>query len=74
MIPIDRALMDTNLLGVALGDVSWSTWLVVLRAAFAPPMSDENRAIFAKIAGGREPPGQSVTELWGSLRPACRAI
>jgi type 1 fimbriae regulatory protein FimB/type 1 fimbriae regulatory protein FimE len=39
MMPIDRALMDSNLLGAALGDgASWSTWLAVLRAAFALPM------------------------------------
>jgi hypothetical protein len=62
---IDRALMDQNLLGAALGDgVSWSAWLAVLRAAFALPMSHEDRAAFAKVAGDRDPPSQAVSELW----------
>ena len=35
LIGIDRALLDKNLLGAALGDTaSWSRWLSVLRAAF----------------------------------------
>jgi hypothetical protein len=52
MIPIDRALMDSNLLGAALEDsASWSTWLAVLRAAFALPMCNEDRATFAEVAG-----------------------
>ena len=35
LIGIDRALLDKNLLGAALGDTaSWSQWLAVLRAAF----------------------------------------
>ena len=65
MIPIDRALMDSNLLGAALGDgASWSTWLAVLRAAFALPMCNEDRATFAKVAGDRDPPSRAVSELW----------
>ena len=64
-IGIDRALLDRNLLGAALGDAaSWSPWLSVLRAAFALPMSDEDRAAFAEVAGGRTPPGRCVNELW----------
>ena len=27
-------------------------------------MSDEDRAIFSEVAGGRAPPGQRVNELW----------
>ena len=39
-ISIDRALLDERLLGAALGNsASWSTWLVVLKAAFAMPRS-----------------------------------
>ena len=65
MIPIDRALMDSNLLGAALGDgASWSTWLAVLRAAFALPMCNEDRATFAKVAGDRDPPSRAVSEFW----------
>jgi hypothetical protein len=64
-ISIDRALTDRHLLGVALGDpTSWSRWISILRAAFALPMTDEDRALFRGIAGGREPPSHRVNELW----------
>jgi hypothetical protein len=64
-IGIDRALLDRNLLGAALGDAaSWSRWLSVLRAAFALPMSDADCITFAEVAGDRAPPGQRVNELW----------
>ena len=54
-IDIDRALVDKNLLGAALGDLTpWKVWRVVLRAAFALGLdTDEERAIFAEISGGR---------------------
>lgn len=65
LIGIDRALLDKNLLGAALGDTaSWSQWLAVLRAAFGLKMSDQDLAIFSEVAGEREPPGQRVNELW----------
>jgi hypothetical protein len=65
VIPIDTALMDPQLLGAALGDHhTFTRWLAVLRAAFALPMSDEDRDTFAQIAGGRSPPTQRVDELW----------
>ena len=65
LIGIDRALLDKNLLGAALGDTaSWSPWLAVLRAAFGLEMSDQDRAIFSEVAGERAPPGQRVNELW----------
>jgi hypothetical protein len=64
-IGIDRALLDRNLLGAALGDAaSWSRWLSVLRAAFALPMSDADCITFAEVAGGRAPPSQRIKELW----------
>jgi hypothetical protein len=62
---IDQALADKRLLGGALGDLtSWQTWLCVLRAAFGLPLTDAERATFAKIAGDRSPPGKRVRELW----------
>jgi hypothetical protein len=65
VIPIDRALIDRNLLGAALGKPSsWSTWISVLRAAFGLPTSEADRAIFAKVAGDRQPPSKRVAELW----------
>jgi hypothetical protein len=62
---IDAALSDPRLLGAALGDsASWSTWLTVLRAAFALPLDERQRATFASVAGGRKPPPQRVREFW----------
>ena len=65
-LPIDRALLDRNLLGAALdGDAaSWSTWLAVLKAAFARKLTDAERTRFASVAGNRAPPTQCVSELW----------
>ncbi|MCA1530710.1 terminase [Bradyrhizobium yuanmingense] len=57
--------MDPNLLGAALGDLtSWTTWRTALRAAFGLPLDEEQRRIFAVIAGGRSPPATRVKELW----------
>ena len=64
VIPIDRALMDSNLLGATLCGATWSTWLAVLRAAFALPMGSNDCATFAKVAGDRELPTRRVRELW----------
>jgi hypothetical protein len=62
---IDRALRDRRLLGAALGDAgSWSTWLAVLRASFGPPLDDDQRQLFASVAGNRAPPTKRVRELW----------
>lgn len=64
-IPISEALSDQHLLGAALGDIaSWQTWRVILKAAFAEGLSDEERALFALVAGDRAPPSRRVTELW----------
>jgi hypothetical protein len=63
---IDEALSDPMLLGAAFDDglATWATWRVILRAAFGLPLDDEQRAIFATIAGGREPPTERVAVLW----------
>ena len=45
-LPIDKVLTDTRLLGAELGEIgTWATWLAVLKAAFALPLTDEERAI-----------------------------
>lgn len=65
---IDRALLDKHLLGAALGDPrTWSTWLVVLRAAFGLQLSRSDRRMFATIAGRRTPPKRRVRELWAAI-------
>jgi hypothetical protein len=63
--PIDEALADPNLLGAGMGDLAtWAAWLVILKAAFALPLTDAERALFDQMAGGREPPVSRVSELW----------
>jgi hypothetical protein len=42
---------------------SWSAWRAVLKAAFALSMSEDDLAIFADLAGGREPPSKRVKEI-----------
>jgi hypothetical protein len=37
---------------------------VVLKAAFAEPLTAEELAIFAQLSGGRAPPSKRVRELW----------
>ncbi len=62
---IDQALRDPKLLGAALGpSQTWAVWLAVLRAAFGLPLDAEQAALFAAVAGGRQPPSQRVRELW----------
>jgi hypothetical protein len=64
-IPISEALGDANLLGAALGDIAtWQTWCVVLKAAFAETLTDEERKVFASVAGDRSIPSRRVRELW----------
>jgi hypothetical protein len=65
-ITIDRALMDRRLLGAGLGDdpSSWSMWMSVFKSAFGLGLTDEQRALFASVAGQRKPPTQRVRELW----------
>ena len=64
-ISIDQALVDHQLLGAALGDqASWTTWLVVLKAAYGLPLTPEQKQTFISVAGDRNPPSQRVRELW----------
>lgn len=67
-ISIDRAMLDPNLLGAALGDAnSWSTWLAVLKAAFGVELTPAELAMCAEVTGGRAPPAARVRELWAIL-------
>jgi Terminase large subunit, ATPase domain len=62
---IDRAMADDQLLGAGLGDLaSWLTWRVVLKAAYGRSLTEEERAIFHRVAGARSPPSRRVRELW----------
>ena len=61
MTEIARALADKRLLGAGLGSLeSWQTWLIALNAAFALPLTEQERpgAVPAASAiGWRERPG-----------------
>jgi hypothetical protein len=62
---IDQSLRDVNLLGGALNELStWSTWTVVLKAAFGLPLTRAERRTFKLLAGDRKPPKQRVKELF----------
>lgn len=64
-ISIGDALTDRNLLGAALDDLgSWSTWRVILKAAFGEPLTADELILFKTLAGSREPPPGRVGELW----------
>ena len=65
MIAIDAALQDQKLLGASLGDpATWTTWLVTMKASFGIALTEEEREIFASVAGSREPPAKRLNELW----------
>jgi hypothetical protein len=65
MINIDHALQDPKLLGAALGEPeTWATWMAVLKAGFGIALTDDERQIFASVAGSREPPSHKVDQLW----------
>jgi len=55
-IPIAESLADPNLLGAALGDIS--SWRI------GEVLTDDERALFALVAGDRAPPLHRVRELW----------
>jgi hypothetical protein len=62
---IDKVLTDHRLLGAALGaPATWSTWLVVLKAAFGLALNDAELKVFGSVAGGRRQPKERVRELW----------
>ncbi|MGP9818981.1 hypothetical protein ACTZWW_03105 [Salinarimonas sp. NSM] len=65
MITISEAMQDAQIFGPALGDPApWAPWRAILKAAFAEPLTADERAIFDQVAGGREPPAERVSELW----------
>ncbi|RVD21019.1 terminase [Mesorhizobium sp. M4B.F.Ca.ET.017.02.2.1] len=64
-LSIDAALRDPNLLGAGLGPAeTWGVWISILKAARGLPLTDDERAVFASVAGDREPPKGRVRECW----------
>jgi hypothetical protein len=59
-----EAMGDPNLFGPWFEGESWGGWECVLRAAYALPMTDGQKAFFRTIAGERKPPARRVKELW----------
>ena len=61
-LTIDQAIADPTLLGAALGPLeSWSTWLTILRAAFASGDLSEDEL---DLLPSGSPPPERVRELW----------
>jgi hypothetical protein len=52
-----------HLLGPHFEGPSWDRWRSVLKAAFALPMTERDRTLFAEVAGDRAPPTRPVREL-----------
>jgi len=64
LLSIDKFLADKRLLGASLNMSTRATWLTTWKATYALPLSDAEREIFARIAGGRQPPIKRVREVW----------
>ena len=62
-VSITDTLSHADLLGPWFSGQSWSTWRAVLRAAFALPLDDAERAMFHAVAE-RDPPRCCDTERW----------
>ena len=64
-LTIDKVITDPRLLGASLNNIeTWATWTIALKAAFALPLTDEERKVFTAIAGNRGLPKKRVRELW----------
>jgi hypothetical protein len=59
-------ISDPELLGPWFDGPSWSNWLTVLKAAFAEPMTEAERARFRELAD-RDPPQSRCRELWCAI-------
>jgi hypothetical protein len=60
-----KAMADANLFGPWFKVMeTWRAWLVVLKAIFALPMDEADRALFHQISGRVHPPEQPVRECW----------
>ena len=65
MTTIIDAMTDSEIgFGRWFGGSSWDAWRVILKAAYALPMTDGELATFRELAGGRDPPARRVRQLW----------
>lgn len=59
------AIHDPNLFRPLFKNLgTWRAWLVVLKALFALPMDDTDRAVFTTLTGREAPPREQVQECW----------
>jgi hypothetical protein len=63
-LDIVAAMNNSKLFQKSFAGESWNPWRVVLKAAYALPMTSAEREFFQSIAGGRDPPTRKVKELW----------
>ena len=63
VISVDKMMRHKALLGGSFDGDSWNTWEAVIKAAYALPLSEDERATFNTVAGGRTPPTKQVKEL-----------
>jgi hypothetical protein len=56
MTTIIDAMSDTRCFGPWFEGASWAAWRVLLKAAFALPMTPQQIGAFGELAGGRSPP------------------
>lgn len=57
------AILDPNLFRPLFKSLdTWRAWFVVLKAIFAIPMTDEDRALFTQLTGRTTPPTEQVQE------------
>ena len=59
-----RALSDPALLGKVLAGDSWRAWRILLIATMGEALDDEERAIFQRLTGRPQEPGERLEELW----------
>jgi hypothetical protein len=57
------AIDDPDVFQPWFGERSWQGWRAILKAAFALPMDDSERAFLREVAE-RDPPTKPVKELW----------
>lgn len=62
---IIQAIHDPNLFRPFFKNLeTWVTWLVVLKAIFALPMTEPERLIFTELTGRLTPPTTPAMEIW----------
>lgn len=56
--------LATRVLKATFGKSSWTTWLVLVKAAFGLPLEDDELPTFRRLTGRTRPPAGQVREFW----------